>query len=162
MTAKADLLSYKDYVGSAEISHEDHKLIGKILHIDDLVMYEGDTYDDLLESFKSAVDDYLDFCTRVGKQPNKAYSGGFNVRIGPDMHRDAAMTATQEGMSLNDYVRRAIQQSLMSKKAQTQRTPHVLSQKMLGSSADITTATVTKSPASANLRLIADFNKRAA
>lgn len=108
MNAKQEYFSYKDYFGSAEVSHEDHCLIGQLLHIDDLVMYEGTTYDELEQAFQKSVDDYLEFCEQVGKKPEKTYSGSFNVRIGPALHRAAAHAAQRAGVSLNDYVRQAV------------------------------------------------------
>ena len=114
MTIRSELLSYKGYVGSAEISHEDECLVGQILYIDDLVMYEGGTYSELKKAFEDSVDDYLELCAKVGKSPNKAYSGSFNVRIGPDLHSKAARAAADAGITLNDFVRNAVANSVAS------------------------------------------------
>ena len=45
---------------------------GKIDNIRDLVTFESDTVEGIIREFHSAVDDYLEFCQEVGKQP--AYS----------------------------------------------------------------------------------------
>jgi len=112
MTTKHELFSYKGYFGSAEISHEDHCLVGQLLYIDDLVMYEGESFDDLEQGFQRSVDDYIEFCAEVGKSPEKTYSGSFNVRIGSELHSKAARKASASGVSLNDYVREAVKCSV--------------------------------------------------
>jgi predicted HicB family RNase H-like nuclease len=114
MNIQSDLLSYKGYVGSAEISHEDECLVGQVLYVDDLIMYDGGTYSELKKAFEDSVDDYLELCAKVGKSPNKAYSGSFNVRIGPDLHSKAARAAADAGITLNDFVRSAVANSVAS------------------------------------------------
>ena len=112
MNSRNEVLHFKGYVGSAEISHEDGCLIGQILYIDDLVMYEGDTYDELKKAFENSVRDYLELCKRVGKTPQKTYSGSFNIRIGAELHSKAARAAADAGVTLNDFCRNAIASSV--------------------------------------------------
>ncbi len=112
MSSQQECFSYKGYFGSAEVSHEDHCLVGQLLYIDDLVMYEGATYDEIEQAFQQSVDDYLKFCEEVGKEPQKTYSGSFNVRIGAALHNKAARAAVRAGVSLNDYVRQAVAHSV--------------------------------------------------
>ncbi|WP_038292220.1 hypothetical protein [Zooshikella ganghwensis] len=52
-------LSYKGYHGSVEVCTEDNILFGKVLFINPLVSYEGESVKALQEAFKEAVDDYL-------------------------------------------------------------------------------------------------------
>ena len=55
-------LSHKGYTGSIEVSLEDNCLHGRVLFIEDIVTYEGETVDDLATSFKDAVDRYVTYC----------------------------------------------------------------------------------------------------
>jgi predicted HicB family RNase H-like nuclease len=105
-------LVYKDYTGSVEPSVEDECLHGRILFIDDLVIYEGQTIPEILAAFESAVDRYLAHCERVGKAANRPYSGTFNVRIGSDLHGKAAKLASRKGVKLNEFVRQAVQDAV--------------------------------------------------
>lgn len=107
MATSNNLLKYKNYMGSIEYSLEDRCLCGKILFIDDLVTYEGNTIDELEESFKYMVDDYLKTCKEIGKEPQKSYSGTFNVRVQPEVHQTLACIAKIKGMTLNDVVKDA-------------------------------------------------------
>ncbi len=110
-----DILQYKDYIGSIHFSSEDEVFYGKIVGIDDLVSFEGASVKELKKSFHEAVEDYLESCKEIGKEPNKTYKGTFNIRIGADLHRDAALFAAINNISLNDFVRTAIDYALMNK-----------------------------------------------
>lgn len=63
-----EILQYKGYVASIQYSERDEVFYGKILGIDDLVSFEVVSEDELKDSFKDAVDDYLEACERIGKQ----------------------------------------------------------------------------------------------
>lgn len=67
-------LKYKGYTGSIEYSIEDMCFYGRLLEINNLVMYEGSTIEDLEESFKYMVDDYLETCKGIGERTVN-YSG---------------------------------------------------------------------------------------
>lgn len=103
------VLNYNGYSGSAETSFDDDCLFGKILFIDDLITYEGNTPGELKQAFICAVDRYLEYCKQTGKPANKTYSGSFNIRTGPELHKKAAIAACTHGMTLNEYVINAIQ-----------------------------------------------------
>ena len=47
-----------------------------------------------------------------GKDPNKSFSGSFNVRVSPELHRDIWAAATKRDMTLNAYVNEALRASL--------------------------------------------------
>lgn len=108
-----DILEYKGYYASLHFSSEDEVFYGKLLGIDDLVNFEGASVKELKKSFKEAVDDYLETCEALGKEPNKTYKGSFNVRIPTDLHKEAAIFASINNISLNDFVRTAINYALL-------------------------------------------------
>ena len=107
-------MEYKGYLGSVEFSQEDALFYGKVLGIRALISYEGESAHDLIEDFRGAVDSYLTLCAEEGIEPEKAYKGSFNVRISPDLHRQAVIAAASRQMSLNSFVESSIQQSLSS------------------------------------------------
>ena len=74
-----------------------------------MVSFEGNSTEELKEAFIEAVEDYLDICKRQGKEPQKAYKGSFNVRINPELHKRAVLTATADGISLNQLVEKAVE-----------------------------------------------------
>ena len=106
---KPSELAYKGYAGSVEISIEDGCLQGRILFIDDLVTYEGQTVPEIQAAFEAAIERYLAHCERVGKAPDRPYCGTFNVRIGAELHGKAAKLASRKGIKLNEFVKQAVQ-----------------------------------------------------
>ena len=108
-----EILKYKDYEGGAEVDLERGVCRGKILFIDDLVTYESEAIKGLQKQFEEAVDDYIDTCAQVGKAPQKACKGLFNVRVSPILHREAIRRAIADDSSLNDVVRQAMESYLM-------------------------------------------------
>ena len=107
-TRVSDDLEYKGYTGSVEFSREDRLFFGKILFIDSLLMFHGQTVDELEAAFQETVDRYLAHCETTGKSPNKPYSGTFNVRIGSDRHKALAEVAYRSRVSINEIICKAI------------------------------------------------------
>ncbi len=105
-------LEYKGYIGSVEFSAEDECFHGKLLYIRDLVTYEATTAKSLLKAFRSAIDDYLTTCENQDKSPDTPFKGSLNVRLGPDLHRAAAMAAEHDGIKINEFVKRAVSMKL--------------------------------------------------
>src|SRR5688572_27068586 len=107
-----DILQYKDYLATVSYSSEDEVLYGKVIGINDLVTFESGSVKELKKAFKEAIEDYIETCTSLKKTPDKTYKGSFNVRIPSDLHKEAAMYAAIKNMSLNDFVRYAIDYTL--------------------------------------------------
>ncbi len=108
----SNTMEYKGYVGSVEFLEEDGVFIGKVMGIRAMISYEGENAHDLVEDFHSAVDSYLETCAAEGIEPEKAYKGSFNVRISPELHKQAAITAAARQMSLNSFVESSIAQAV--------------------------------------------------
>jgi predicted HicB family RNase H-like nuclease len=104
----SNIITYKDYYGSVEFSAEDEVFYGKVLGINDLVSFEGKSVASLKASFREAVNDYLETCKQMGRQADKTYKGSFNVRVTPDLHKEAAIIARKKSMTLNEFVKFAL------------------------------------------------------
>jgi predicted HicB family RNase H-like nuclease len=103
-----NILKYKEFEGTAEVDVERGVCRGKLLFIDDLITYEAESPKQLQAEFEAAVDDYLETCRLVGKEPQRPFRGMFNVRVSPALHRQAALRAAREGVALNEVVVRAL------------------------------------------------------
>ncbi len=97
------MMTYKGYHGNIEYSPEDDCLHGRLLSINDIVTYEGNSLVDIKKAFRDSVDDYLAFCVETGKNPDKPYSGKMMFRIDPKIHAKAALAAQLSGKSLNQW-----------------------------------------------------------
>lgn len=106
------MLEYKGYYGTVNYSLEDQVLYGKIVGINGLLSYEGETIKDLEEDFHGVIDEYLADCKAEGIKPQKPYKGTFNIRITPDLHRDLALAAEKKGETLNKMVGQALEEYL--------------------------------------------------
>ena len=104
-----NVIRYKGFLGSVEASPEDKCLYGKLLYINDLVTYEAETVADLEAEFKSSIDDYCETCKKLGREPMKPFKGSLNVRIGQELHKEVALHAAFSGISLNEYIKLAVQ-----------------------------------------------------
>lgn len=104
-----DMMEYKGYFGSVHYSDEDEVFYGKLAFIRDLVSYEGQSVSELKQSFHEAVDDYLEMCEQSGKKPQVPFKGTFNVRTGPDLHRDIVLYAESHNKNLNTVVKEALE-----------------------------------------------------
>ena len=100
-------LTHKNYFGSVEFSADDNILHGRIIGVNDLVTYEAESVEDLKNAFEDAVEDYLETCEDLGKEPNKFFKGVFNVRTSRAVHRYLAILAEKKQMKLNEVVNKA-------------------------------------------------------
>jgi len=110
-----DILEHKGYYASVHFNAKDEVFYGKLVGIEDLVVFEGASVKELKKSFHASLDDYLQTCAELGKEPNKTYKGTFNVRISTDLHKAASVFAAIHNISLNDFVKTAIDYALLHK-----------------------------------------------
>ena len=112
-----DILEYKGYYAEVHFSTEDEVFYGKLIGVSDLVNFEADTVKALKINFNEAVEDYLETCKEIGKSPDKTYKGSFNVRIPAELHRKAALFAAIKKVTLNDFVKYAIDSTISKEKS---------------------------------------------
>ena len=96
-------MTYRGYAARIEYDEEDQIFVGHLAGIRDIIGFHADTVSDLKAAFHDAVDDYIATCAKVGKPPQKAYSGQVMFRIAPETHRKAALAAELAGKSLNQW-----------------------------------------------------------
>lgn len=102
---------YKGYTAKIEYSAEDGCLIGRLLGINDIITFEGESVEEIHKAFEEAVDDYLDFCAKAGHAPQKPYSGKIMLRVPPEAHARLAAQSEISGKSINALVVEALHQS---------------------------------------------------
>lgn len=99
----SNVMSYKGYTARVEYDDGDGIFVGKIAGIRDGIGFHADSVDELREAFRDAVDDYIETCAKIGKDPHKTFSGQVMFRVSPEVHRRAALTAELSGKSLNQW-----------------------------------------------------------
>ena len=94
---------YKGFAATVEFDPQDVLFVGRVAGLNDVVGFHASDADQLIEAFHEAVDDYLQTCAHVGKQPEKPYSGKLMFRVDPEVHAKAALAAALNGKSLNTW-----------------------------------------------------------
>ena len=108
------MMDYNGYHAQIEYDSDDEIFVGKVYGIVDSLNFHGTSVAELEEMFHQSVDNYLQMCASIGKTPDKEFKGTFNIRITPELHRGISLQAAKEGVSLNQYVLRALENSLPS------------------------------------------------
>ncbi|MCO5084742.1 MAG: type II toxin-antitoxin system HicB family antitoxin [Rhizobiaceae bacterium] len=94
---------YKGYAARVEFDPEDLIFFGRVAGIRDGVSFHSDNVEGLIAAFHEAVDDYLETCRKIGKSPQKPYSGNLMLRVKPETHASASIAAELAGKSLNEW-----------------------------------------------------------
>lgn len=108
----ANILKYKGYIGTVEFNTDDNLLIGSVIGVQDSLNFHGNSIDEITQSFHDCIDGYLGMCEAFGRSPDKSYKGSFNIRLTPELHREAAIAAEGNGISLNQFIQNAIEDHL--------------------------------------------------
>jgi predicted HicB family RNase H-like nuclease len=106
------MIKYKNYAGVVEYDDAGKIFIGEVIGLRDVVTFQGRSATELEKSFKLSIDLYLEMCKRDGLEPQKPFSGRFNLRLAPELHRQIAERAALEKTSLNEFVSHILEDAL--------------------------------------------------
>lgn len=105
-------MKYKGYEAIVEYDDEDCLFVGQVINTKDVIAFDGLTVDELKQSFHTVIDEYLKDCQAMNKKPDKPFSGQFNLRISPELHRKISLTAKKQNVSLNTFVEQTLQKAV--------------------------------------------------
>lgn len=103
------MLKHKGYTGYVVYDDEARIFHGEVVGIRAVITFQGTSVDEIEKAFQDSVDDYLDWCKKRGKEPEKAHSGKYNLRMPPDLYVKIATEAAQQGISINSYILKRLQ-----------------------------------------------------
>jgi len=106
-----NIMTYKGYSARIEYDDEDAIFTGRLAGIRDGVGFHADTVKALRDAFHEAVEDYIETCAKIGKEPQRAFSGQVMFRVDPEVHRKAALAAELEGKSLNQWAEEVLERA---------------------------------------------------
>ena len=106
------MMNYKGYIGKVEYDDENRVFTGSVVNTKTVITFYGSSVDEIENEFKASVDDYLEWCVEDGVEPERPYSGKFNVRFTPELHQQAATGAKVLGISLNSFVEKSVRDEL--------------------------------------------------
>ena len=92
-------MSYLGYEGIVTFDEEDDLFHGEVANLRDVITFQGRSIEELRAALREGVEDYLEFCRSRGEEPE------------PLLHRTIASAAKRAGVTLDDWVARALQKA---------------------------------------------------
>ena len=105
------MMEHKGYYAGKVTFDDDAGIFhGEVVGTRDVITFQGKSAAQLKKAFQDSVNEYLAFCSERGKEPDRAFSGRFLLRIGPEEHRMVSAAAQSSGVSINAWIAHTIQQ----------------------------------------------------
>ena len=101
-------MEYKGYIGIVNYDSDAKIFHGDVINTRDVITFQGTSVKEIDKAFKDSIDDYIKWCREEGVEPEKPYSGKFNLRISPELHREIAIASSKMNVSLNKFVEKAL------------------------------------------------------
>ena len=97
-------LEYRGYRAHVEADYEEGILFGRVLDIRAVITFAADRVDEVADKFHEAIDDYIAWCAKRGKEPERPFSGRLSFRTTPEYHRLIAEAAEGRNLSTNAWM----------------------------------------------------------
>jgi predicted HicB family RNase H-like nuclease len=79
-----DTMSYKNYTARIEFDGRDNIFVGRVVGLDSIVSFHGESAAELRHEFEVAIDDFLNDFKTQGTTPEKPASGKPMLRVSPE------------------------------------------------------------------------------
>lgn len=107
----ATTMQYQGYIGRVEYDEDAGLFHGEVANLRDIVTFQGRSVAELKRAFRDSIQDYLAFCVKKGRDPEKPMSGKFVVRVSPDVHARVAAAAARADKSMNAWVTETLERA---------------------------------------------------
>ena len=109
------MLEYKGYLGA--VVYDDGVLHGRVINSGAYPIANCQAMDveGLQSEFRASIDEYLASCEEDGVEPVKPFSGDLRLRLGSDLHHQAAVAAMDAGVSLNAWIRQVVEDAVQAR-----------------------------------------------
>ena len=104
----SNTMTYQGYTTSMSFDADDKIIVGRVLDVDDIISFHGESVAEFEAMFHAAVDGYVAACEELGSAPEKPASGKMMLRIAPTVHAAALKAAARDGVSLNKWAEQAL------------------------------------------------------
>lgn len=105
-------MTYKGYTTSMTFDADDKIIVGRVLGIDDVITFHGESITEFERAFHAVIDDYIQACEQLGQSAEKPVSGRLMLRISPSIHAAAIKAAASSGQSMNKWVEQILSHNL--------------------------------------------------
>jgi len=106
------MMEFKGYFANVEYDSDAKIFHGEVVGLSDVITFQGTSVKELEKEFHESVKDYLEFCKKENRKPEKTFSGTLNLRMGPEKHRTVAILAQVDKKSINEWINEAIEDKL--------------------------------------------------
>ena len=106
------MMEYKGYVAAVEYDDSEELLHGEVVNAGPypVVTFEAADVEGLKREFRASIDDYLARCEEEGVEPQRPFSGKLNLRLGAELHRRVAVSAAQQKVSINTWIKSVLEE----------------------------------------------------
>lgn len=66
-------MRYKGYEGKVTLAKDANILYGEVINTRDVITFRGTSLEEFKQAFHDSVDDYLEFCSERGEEPDKPF-----------------------------------------------------------------------------------------
>ncbi len=97
-----NLMNYRGYDARIEYDAEDHIFTGRLAGITDIVVFHGETVDELETAFHEIVDHYLAVSHKTGHAVQQPHAEDLMLQIPPNLYKDISNAAATAGKNINE------------------------------------------------------------
>ena len=101
-------MTYRGYTAGMNFDPDDKVIVGRVLDVDDIITFHGESVAEFEARFHAAIDGYVSACEALGAAPEKPASGKLMLRVAPGVHAAALKAAARSGVSLNKWAEQAL------------------------------------------------------
>lgn len=108
------MTEYKGYIANIAYDASINALHGTVLGLSDVITFEAESTSEIEQAFHDSVDDYLEYCAELGREPERTFSGKFNLRVPTTLHHEIYVRAQISGKSMNAWIVETIESSIVA------------------------------------------------
>lgn len=100
-------MEYRGYQAIITYDQESDTLVGRVDGINDVLSFDGQTLDELKNMFHETIDDYLEACARIEKEPERRNMDSIHAesaQSGPDIINHPAHYMSRTGLETIDVI----------------------------------------------------------
>jgi predicted HicB family RNase H-like nuclease len=103
-----NVMRYRGYLARIDFDESVGVFTGNVLGLSEPISFHGASVDELQGDFTFAIDHYLSVCRAAGIAPEKQPGGKVLLRLTAETHAGALVAAQAAGISLNEWLSRAV------------------------------------------------------
>lgn len=102
------MMEYKGYKAQIDFDCDAGVFVGEVINTRDGITFTGRSVDELRGAFEKAVEEYLELAVDRAVGADAPYTGHISVRINPELHREIAVRASRDGLSVAGWIARRL------------------------------------------------------